>query len=142
MSNEILEYVNDVLSRIDASDKFKKSLKCELERFIAENLTNMNIEDIEKKLGPPKKLAYIISSKLVEDSKNIINKSIKQNAGNLEKTGRSCEARGSKQPIGDFTHEESNVNVKLLYIPLLQISSGCEKVHYYLYDEDECETER
>lgn len=142
MDNKILEYANDVISGIDASEKFKESLKCELERFIAENLTNTNIENIVKKLGPPEKLAYIISSKLAKDSENIINKSIKQNAGNLERTRKSCEERGSKQPIGDFTHEESNVNVKLLYIPLLQISSECEKVHYYLYDEDECETEQ
>lgn len=141
MDNKILEYVNDVISGIDAPEKFKKSFKCELERFIEENITNTDIENIVKKLGSPERFASIISSKLAKDSENIINKSITQNAGNLEKTESSSEERGSKQPIGDYTYEESNINVKLLYIPLLQISSGCEKVHYYLYDEDECEEE-
>lgn len=41
-----------------------------------------------------------------------------------------------KRNVGEYTRVESEVNIKLLYIPLIQISTETEKIHLNLTEED------
>ena len=141
LNQEVLEYVNDVMSRITAPDEFKDSLRNELTRYIVEDLKGTSSEEIVNKLGSAQRLANEISRKLAdrmsEDFDSIITKSDKQDIEDTETSEGSQEERGWKKPYGEFSEEESNINIKLLYIPLLQIGSQTQKTHYYLTDDDE-----
>jgi hypothetical protein len=142
---DVLDYTNSVVSGIAAPDEFKENLKNELIRYIGKAFENKSIYEIRNNLGSPERLADEISYKLVEsvtrDFGSIINKSNKHYAEGTKTSMKSPKKRNSKIPYGEFTHEESDVNIKLLYIPLLQISSGSNKIHYYLTEDDECETD-
>jgi hypothetical protein len=143
LNQEVLEYVNDVMTEIAAPEEFKDSLRKELIRVFE----HTSIDEIMNKMGPPKRFANEISRKLAykmsEDFDCIITKPNKQNTDIKKASRKSHGERGSKKPYGEYTLEESHVNLKLLYIPLIQISSGTEKIHYYLTDDDddECDNE-
>ncbi len=145
LDKDILEYADNVVSEIAAPDEFKENLRNELVRYIGKVFENKNIYEIKNNLGSPERLANEISNKLVEsmsrDFGSIMKKSNKHYPEDTKTSVKCHKKRNSKIPYGEFTHEESDVNIKLLYIPLLQISSGTNRVHYYLTEDDECDTD-
>lgn len=147
LNKKVLEYVDDVMSRIVAPDEFKDSLGNELIRHIIEVSEHTSIDEIINKLGSPEKLADEMSRKLVsrmsKDLDSIFTESDKQNVKPTKISEKSYEEHAPtrscdkhQRHCGEYTREESDVNIKLLYIPLIQISSGVEKIHYYLTDDE------
>ena len=43
--------------------------------------------------------------------------------------------RHNHKMLGDYVREDNNVNIKLLYIPLIQICSQMERVHLPYVDD-------
>jgi len=151
LNEKILEYVDDVMSRIVAPEEFKDSLENELIGYIGETSGDASIDEITNILGSPAKLADEISGKLVsrmsKELDSIFNKPSKQNMklmkmpeANYEEyaTIQNCDRHRPKRPIGEYTRTESDTNIKLLYIPLIQISSGVQTLRYIL-TEDDCD---
>lgn len=150
LSQKVMEYVDDVMSRIAAPKELKSKLENELIRHVMESSVRMDIDEITRKLGSPEKIANEMSQKLVDgmsrELDRIFTEADEQDIPLAKISGRSC-SRYEPMPdydryipqrrIGEYTREESNTNIKLLYIPLIQISSGVEKLHLYLYDYDD-----
>lgn len=123
MSNQkILRYVEDVMSEIEAPESFKRSLENELLRQVIEAAERLSLEEVKNNLGSPEELA----AKLAKMPGRVCEKPDRM---------RDCH-RHTPRKSGEFTREESRVNIKLLYIPLIQISSGTERTHIYWTDED------
>lgn len=148
LNQKVLEYVDDVMSRIAKPKEFKTKLENELIRHIIEASENTSVDEVIDKLGSPERLAIEMSRKSVNDmSKKIDNNLMevdKQNVKPMKIHGRSCKKLAPVQKhdrnispryIGEYMREESNVNIKLLYIPLIQISSGIERIRLPLVDE-------
>jgi (p)ppGpp synthase/HD superfamily hydrolase len=149
LNQKILEYVDDVISKINASEMFKVKLENELIRHIIETSEYTSIDEVLDKLGSPEKLADEMSRKLVNESNkqsdgNFMEFSEQKNTKLTKIPDRSCEEAHSvpnydrhvsPRYCGEYTREESNVNIKLLYIPLLQISSGIERIRLPLLGE-------
>jgi hypothetical protein len=57
LNQKILEYVDDVISKINASEMFKVKLENELIRHIIETSEYTSIDEFLDKLGSPEKLA-------------------------------------------------------------------------------------
>jgi len=151
LNEKILEYIDDVISRVAAPEEIKYNLENELISHIVKTSGDASIDEIANTLGSPEKLADEISSKLVskmnKELDSIFNKSGKQNMqlmkipeANYEEyaTMQNYDRHRPKRPIGEYTRTESDINIKLLYIPLIQISSGVQTLHYIL-TEDECD---
>jgi len=151
LNEKVLEYVDDVISRIAAPEEIKASLENELISYIGETSGDASFDEITNILGSPEKLADEISDKLVsrmsKELDSIFNKSGKQNMklmkmpeANYEEYAsvQNYERHRPKRPIGEYTRTESDTNIKLLYIPLIQISSGVQTIRYIL-TEDECD---
>jgi lysyl-tRNA synthetase class II len=133
LNQKVLEYVDDVMSKVTATDDFKLRLENKLFRHLAESSESGDIDEITRKLGSPKELADNITVEMMTE---------------LIKSGRSWPAEPAKPDnyrkhmppryAGEFMREDSNVNIKLLYIPLIQISSGTQRVtRPLMYDDDD-----
>ena len=151
LNEKVLEYMDDVMSRIVAPEEFKDSLENELIRHIIETSGDASIGEITNTFGSPAKLADEISGKLVsgmsKELDSIFKKSDQQNVKlmkmpetNYEEYAplQNYDRHRPKRPIGEYTRTESDINIKLLYIPLIQISTGVQTLHYILTD-DECD---
>jgi len=151
LNEKVLEYVDDVISKIVAPEEIKDSLENELISHIIKTAGDSSIDEITNTLGSPEKLAAEIAGKLVsrmsKELDSIFNKSDKQNMKLMKMPEANYEEYASvqnydrhrpKRPIGEYTRTESDINIKLLYIPLIQISSGVQTLHYILTD-DECD---
>ena len=133
LNQEALEYVDKLLARIVAPNEFKDSLRSELIRYIDESYGNTSTDEIVNKLGSSERLADEISRKLVERMREDF-------GGTIENSPKKKHKKHHpERRYGEVTQEDSNVNIKLLYIPLIQISSGTERIHYYLTDDDDCD---
>lgn len=157
MSNEkLLEYVDDVILKISASKEFKMKLENELIRHIILAAKNTSVDDVINKLGSPNVLADRMSRKLIPEISKELNKIFiefeKQNAKPTKFQHRSCEELAATETHdtnhhrnhhhsnhhrlqGEYMREESNVNIKLLNIPLIQICSGIERVRLPYVDD-------
>lgn len=145
LNQKALEYVDTVISRTAAPEDFKSRLRSELISHIIEASENTDIDEITNILGSPEKLADKISRKLAKRISKELDSIFTDSDDKLTRTtDRICEEyapvrnHGKYMPQrypGEYTREESDVNIKLLYIPLIQISSGVEKIHYFLTDE-------
>ena len=149
LNEKALEYVDTVMSRIVAPEEFKDSLENELIRHIIETSGDSSIDEITNSLGSPAKLADEISGKLVsgmsKELDSIFKKSDKKNINLMKMPETNYEEYAPmhnydrhrpKRPIGEYTRTESDINIKLLYIPLIQISTGVQTLHYILTDDE------
>ena len=146
-SQKVLRYVDDVMSRISAPEGYKAKIKSAMLRRFVDVPDSVSYDEIVNLLGSPASLADVMSSNLAtmisKELDNIFEASDKRIAKYPGKTGKAqeehalkCdyESRPHKKCRGEYTREESEVDISLLHIPLLQISSGVEKIHYY-FDE-------
>ncbi|HAN10441.1 MAG TPA: hypothetical protein DCP90_07495 [Clostridiales bacterium] len=131
LNQETLEYVDNLISKIDAPEEFKGSLRSEIIRYIDKAYGNTSTDEIVNKFGSAERLADEISRKLADR--------ISEDFGGIiaRPSGKKHKKHHSDKPYGEVTQENSNVNIKLLYIPLIQIASGTERIHYYLSDDDD-----
>jgi hypothetical protein len=130
----ILDYVDRVMSQIEASKELKAQIENELIRNIMEASENTSMDEVKNSLCSPEKFAEEITKKLVK------NKVEASKAGSMESNQVKHHRKVHYQRYpGEFMQEHSNVNIKLLYIPLLQISSGTQRIIMPLTDEDEDE---
>jgi hypothetical protein len=159
LNRKILEYVDEVILKISASKEFKMKLENELIRHIMVASENTSIDEVINKLGSPKGLADRMSRKLIPEISKELNKIfIEFNEQNVKRTkvqDRSSQELAATENYdtnhhnnhhsnhhsnhhrlqGEYMREESNVNIKLLYIPLIQICSGIERVRLPYVDE-------
>jgi len=132
LNQKILDYVDNVVSNIDASDEQRVHIENELIRYLIESSENTSIEEVKNSLSSPEKFAEELSKRLSNANLN----------GLKPGTSEHIEKRRTvhhQRYAGEFMQERSNVNIKLLYIPLLQISSGTQRLIMPLTDEDEDE---
>jgi len=145
LNQKVLEYVDDVVLIIPASKEFKMKLENELIRHIIFAAENISIEQIINKLGSPKLIADKMSLCLLSEIREKMDRIfIEVNDLNM-KMGKAQEAEISiaenhecdghnnygcnnhRRP-GEYVREDNNVNIKLLYIPLIQICSQMERI--------------
>ena len=152
MSNQpILEYVEAVIARIAAPEEYKARLKNELKRYIITASEGTSIDEVTNKLGSPEELADKMSRKLANEMTKELHRIFNETDNQtVELTtiperkyikphpAPKCRRRVPQRYRGEFTREESRVNIKLLYIPLIQISSGVEKRTLFFDGEDVC----
>lgn len=119
MSYKILEYVDSVISNTAAPDEIKDRLENELIRSILEASEKSGLEKVKSSLCSPEKLAEELSKKVTMEYHK-----------NSNPKGQSCNEPDYPRYRyrGEYMREQSNVNIKLLYIPLVQISSGIERL--------------
>ncbi len=130
--NNILEYVDSVMSKIDVPDNQKIQVENELMRYIMNSVENTSMEEVKDSLTFPEKVADEISKKLAF---NIIE------ARRNEYLEPDRETYHHKKHhhayAGELMQEFNNLNLKLLYIPLIQISSGTTRLVMPLTDDDD-----
>lgn len=133
MSNRsILDYVNNVMSGIDAPADQKIQMENELFRHIMEASERTSVEEVKSSLCSPEKLAEDITKKLVAE-----NSETKKTVYKAPVQTKHHKKRHYSRYTGEFMQERSNVNLKLLYIPLIQISSGTNRIVMPLTDDDD-----
>ncbi|MFZ5967308.1 MAG: hypothetical protein ACOYVK_09055 [Bacillota bacterium] len=150
MSNQkSLKYVEAVMARIVAPEELKARLRAELNSYITEASEHASMDEIMDELGYPEELAEELSHKLVNGMNKELDR-IFTEADEQDVVSARTPERHYKKPVpirdchkhkpikyrGEYSREESNVNIKLLYIPLIQISSGVEKKHLSWTEED------
>jgi hypothetical protein len=149
LNQKAMGYVDDVISRISAPEGYKAKLRSALLRRFIDVPDSVSYDEIVNLLGSPAKFADIMSSNLTnilnKELDNIFETSDKRIAKYPEKKGKAHEEHVSKYDDeihkpkkcrGEYTREESEVDISLLFIPLLQISSGVEKIHCYFDEMD------
>ncbi len=128
MSEEsILGYVDNIVSKIDATDDQKVQIENELMRVFLDASEKTSLQEVKSSLCTPEQFAEVINKRLVK-----INDDAKSEVA-CERPRRPRHQR----MVGEFMQERSNMNLKLLYIPLLQISSGTQRVIMPLVDDDD-----
>jgi hypothetical protein len=135
MSNKgVLDYVDNVLLKLDdvpASQKIQ--IENELIRHFMKNVENTSIEEVKDNLSSPEKLAAEISKKLFDN-----NLAFTQNEYNQPGQNHGSKPHPNTTPmyVGEFMQELNNLNIKLLYIPLIQISSRTSRLIMPLFNDD------
>lgn len=133
MSNQkILDYVDSVMSNIKAPYEEKLQIENELIRSIMNGTEIADLDEVKNSLSSPDKLAEEISRNLAKS--RVMHES-------KECGHHKPHRRVHQRYVGEFMQERSNVNIKLLYIPLIQISSGTQRITCPLTEEDEEEDE-
>lgn len=125
----ILGYVEDVVSKIDATGEQKTQIENELMRVFLDASEKLTLEEVKNSLCTPDQFADAINKRLVkmgEESKQ-------------ELPSEKHRKHYHQKVVGEFMQERSNMNLKLLYIPLIQISSGTQRVIMPLMDDDDDE---
>lgn len=147
LSQKVLDYVDDVMSRITASEEYKMKLENKLIRHILRASGRTSIDDVLNKLGSPNELADEISRKSTMEMSKESDSSLMEVCNENSKSQKMAE-RSSREVekvqnyekhmpgyTGEYMREESNVNIKLLHIPLIQISSGVERIRLPIVGE-------
>lgn len=126
--NSILEFVDLVISKIDAPDGQKIQIENELIRVLMDNVEKAGIDEVKNSLSYPEKYASVITKKLIE--KNLLR-------NEYNEVAQETINHKDHHPIypGEFMQELNNLNVKLLYIPLIQISSRTSRLIMPLIDD-------
>jgi hypothetical protein len=146
INHKILEYVDDVMSRVSAPDDFKLGFENKLIRQVLEICTRGDTEKIEDVLGSPQKLADQISGEMLAQGGAKLCCALPSavNTHPSQKPQESCppqpqphQCKHAKRYAGEFMHEDSNVNIKLLYIPLIQVSSGTQRITRPIYEDED-----
>ncbi len=119
---DIKKYVDQVMDKTDVPVEYKTKLENELIRNVisASDDPNAKAADI---LCSPEKLAEELTKKFKNESHDDA-----EHGGHEEPKYYPCPPPPYPRYSGDLMLEHSNVCLKLLYIPLLQISSGTERM--------------
>ena len=157
LNQKVLEYVDDVISSIVAPEEVKVRLGNQLIKHFTEASGYTSMDEITNELDSPEKLAEEISKRLMnemskgldsifaESDKRSINNIPEINYGEYALLQDHDRHRPPHPPYpphppqkynGEYTFQESDVNIKLLYIPLIQISAGVIKIHQLLMDDE------
>jgi len=131
-NQDVLNYVDDVISKTNVPDEYKIQLENELIRNIIKASESSSIDEIKKYLSSPKELANEITVKF---NRNNINNGITSMDGYGGYEHHYNRHPPRQRYCGEYMREQSNVNLKLLYIPLVQISSGTERISMPLMDD-------
>ncbi|MGB8454957.1 MAG: hypothetical protein WCD89_21840 [Anaerocolumna sp.] len=132
---KVLDYVDSVMAKIEVSEELKVQLENELIRHIIEASENTSIDDVKSSFFQPEKLADEITKKLVYRRRNDFNEP--ELSGNELDQMENYRRYHHRRIVGEFMSEQNRVNLKLLYIPLIQISSGTERITRPLFDDDD-----
>lgn len=133
---DILNYVDTVMSRVDIPNEYKVSLENKLIRSIFVAAEGIDGKEIEKNLISPEKLASELTAEYLKKS------SVSRYSNSDDNRIPSGDDYQHHKPryrryCGEYTREQSNIGIKVLYIPLIQITSGMERMTMPLTD-DEC----
>lgn len=138
INQRILKYVDDVMSQIDADDADKIKMENDLIRRISRSDEYRDVNAVVEKFGTSRELALEMIAKY-EDDYEVSEKHDRRTSSRKEhEKHRSHRPQG---PYGEYMYEENETNIKLLYIPLIQISSGTERIRlpivdsYYEYED-------
>lgn len=123
MDNRISSYADSVVSSLPVSEELKDNLRDDLIQRISEACKDASVDAALEKLGNPKILAGEIS------------KEMSLNSAPGEK--HHHHHHKPKKYLGQYTCEESEYNIKLLYIPLIQITAGTERIVKPLFFEED-----
>ena len=131
INQDVLSYVDRVIRKADIPAEYKSKLENELYRNILLASDNPRLDSVMKLLSSPDKLAEEITKKY-ENHVEIVD----PDGGKYVRSPEYCPQPPPPPPPppyhqrygGEYMREHSNVNLKLLYIPLLQISSGTERL--------------
>ena len=124
----VLNYVDQVVKQADVPAEYKTGLENELIRNILAASDDSPKGDIMEVLVSPEKLAGEITKKL---NREIVRSEIEADRC---RPPEYCPPRHHRY-AGEYMRERSNVNLKVLYIPLLQISSGTDRLTMPLMED-------
>lgn len=128
----ILDYVDSVMSNVEAPKELKAKIENELIRYIMEASENSSVEEVKRSLVSPEKLAEELSKKLVAERPE-------ERPAKGPAAEKPYRRHHYQRYVGEFMQERNNVNIKLLYIPLIQIASGTTRVIMPLTDDEDDE---
>jgi uncharacterized membrane protein len=123
--NSILEYINRIMSKIDLPDNQKIQIENELIRYVIKSVENASVNEVKNNLSFPEKVAAEISNKLALNNYQTPEKESYHHV----KKHQAC--------TGNFMQELSHMNLKLLFIPLIQITSGTSRLIMPLTEDDD-----
>ncbi len=139
INQRILKYVDDVMSQIDADDEDKIKMENDLIRRISRSDEYRDVNAVVEKFGTSRELALEMIAKY-EDDYEVSEKH--DRTSSVKEHGKHRHHHHRPQgPYGEYMYEENETNIKLLYIPLIQISSGTERIRlpiadsYYEYED-------
>jgi hypothetical protein len=135
VSKKILKYVDAVMCEIDADDAHKVKMENDLIRCILQSDKCNDLKTIVEKFGTPRELA--IKMMKHDDEHYRLSDRQKRKCESRSLPAREYERHMPQRPYGDYMREESNTNIKLLYIPLIQISSETERIRLPIVDYDD-----
>lgn len=130
VTQRLIDYVDCVMSDLNAPEQYKIKLENELIRYIMEASENTSVDEVKRALVSPEKLAEELSKRLAVE---------KPQEKPVKETVAAKPHRRYRRYAGEFMKEQNNTNIKLLYIPLIQLSSGTTRVIMPLTDEDDDE---
>lgn len=125
INQKILKYIDDVMSHVDADDEDRIKIENDLIRKIFRSEDCGDVDAVIKKFGTPKELAIEMITKYDNEY---------ELSGCRYPTRRRHERPMPQRPYGEFMCEENNTNIKLLYLPLIQISSGTQRIRLPIAD--------
>jgi len=137
MNDEISEYADRAIAEVSAPEEFKYKLKENLVSYIIQASKYTSVDNVITNLGQPKELSSKINHELYGKSTEFLDRIMKKGTGLKNVSGKSCSECTPtknyrdctpKRYWGEYEREESRVNIKLLYIPLIQIDSGIERI--------------
>ncbi len=118
-SKDIIDYVDQVMDKTDVPDEYKHKMENRLIRDLI-SVTEDSGADVKSVLCSPEKLARELTRRFREEyPADAEDWDYEQHDGSR----RHCPPPPHGRYSGDFMMEHSDVCLKLLYIPLLQISS-------------------
>jgi hypothetical protein len=127
INQNILKYIDNVMSLINVDEEDKVKMENDLIRRIIRSEECDDIQAIVEKLGTPKEQAMKIVARYDSDAYEY-----SRYGGTSPK--RRHERYMPQKPYGEYMYEENNTDIKLLYIPLIQISSGTERIRIPIVD--------
>jgi hypothetical protein len=126
INQDVITYVDKVIRKADIPAEYKSKLENELFRNILLATDNPRLDTVMNLLSSPDKLAEEITKKYENHPVTV-----EADEKRLATSSAHCPPPPPHYPHprygGEYMREHSNVNLKLLYIPLLQISSGTER---------------
>ena len=128
INQDVMTYVDRVIRKADIPDEYKIKLENELFRNILLASDNPRLDTVMKLLSSPDKLAEEITKKCEISAAPGTDVARHGPPEHCPPTPPPPPPYYHPRYGGEYMREHSNVNLKLLYIPLLQISSGTERL--------------
>lgn len=128
MNRCVLDYVNVVMSKLPSGIDPDERARAEndLLKKIIQSPSCKSLEDIILEFGCP------------TDCADRLNLTLRRTAKSTPAVSCGCPAPEPCRPpvvFGEYMHEDSRTNIKLLYIPLVQIDSGTNRLRMPLTND-------